>query len=104
MTAKEEGKSWFTGLVKDWKDEPALIALAIFATLEFGLFLYFQYRIFMKDELLIIRLGCMFVTALFLFGPIMAHKGTLYLLFHIQQLFHLVVVRPVVWVIYKLVH
>lgn len=104
MTAKEEWKSWFTDLVRDWKKEPVLIAKAIFATLEFGLFLYFQYRFFIMDEHLIIRLGCMFVTALFLFGPIMAHKGTLYLLFYIQQLFHLVVVRPVVWIIYKLVH
>lgn len=104
MTAKEEWKSWFTDLGKDWKKEPTIFAWAIFAILEFGFFLYFQYRIFMKDELLIIRLGCMFVTALFLFGPIMAHKGTLYLLFHIQQLFHMVIVRPVVWVIYKLVH
>lgn len=104
MTAKEEWKSWFTDLVRDWKKEPVLIAKAIFATLEFGLFLYFQYRFFIMDEHLIIRLGCMFVTALFLFGLIMAHKGTLYLLFHIQQLFHLVVVRPVVWIIYKLVH
>lgn len=104
MTAKEEWKSWFTDLVRDWKKEPTLIALAIFATLEFGFFLYSQYRIFMGDEHLIIRLGIMFVIALFLFGPIMAHKGTLFLLFHIQQLFHMVIVRPAVWVIYKLVH
>ena len=104
MTAKEEWKSLFTDLVRDWKNEPALIALAIFAALEFGFFLYFQYRIFMGDEHLIIRLGIMFVTALFLFGPFMAHEGTLYLLCHIQQLFHMVIVRPVVWVIYKLVH
>ena len=104
MTAKEEWKSLFTGLVRDWKKEPTLIALAIFATLEFGLFLYFQYRVIIMDEHLFIRLGCMFVTALFLFGPFMAHEGTLYLLCHIQQLFHMVIVRPAVWVIYKLVH
>lgn len=104
MTAKEEWKSWFTDLVRDWKKEPTLIALAIFATLEFGFFLYFQYRVIIMDEHLIIRLGIMFVTALFLFGPFMEHKGTLYLLFHIQQLFHMVIVRPAVWVIYKLVH
>jgi hypothetical protein len=28
----------------------------------------------------------------------------LFLLHYIQQLFHMVIVRPVVWVIYKLVH
>lgn len=101
MTAKEEWKSWFTDLVKDWKDEPALITLTI---LEFGLFLYFQYHAFMKDELLNLKLSFMLAFIPLMFIPIMAHMGTLILLHYIHQLFHMVVVRPVVWVIYKLVH
>lgn len=101
MTAKEEWKSWFTGLVKDWKDEPALITLTI---LEFGLFLYFQYHVFMKDELLIFKLSFMLAFIPLMFIPIMAHEGTLFLMNHLLQLFRMVVVRPVVWVIYKLVH
>lgn len=52
-------------------------------------------------------LGKFYGMAMFIpmvFVPFMLHKGSLFLLHYIQQLFHMVIVRPVVWVIYKLVH
>ena len=102
MTAKEEWKSWFTGLVKDGKDKLALITLA---TLQSGLFLYVQYRalIFLKDNSLLDKFYAMVIFIPAVLVPFMLHKGSLFLLHYIQQLFHMVIVRPVVWVIYKLV-
>lgn len=103
MTAKEEWKSWFTGLVRGGKDKLALITLTILVS---GLFLYCQYRafIFLKDESLYAKACFMVILIPMVLVPFMIHKGSLFLLHYIQQLFHMVIVRPVVWVIYKLVH
>ena len=103
MTAKEEWKSWFTGLVRDGKDKLALITLTILVS---GLFLYCQYHayIFLKDKSLLDKFYGMVIFIPMVLVPFMIHKGSLFLLHYIQQLFHMVIVRPVVWVIYKLVH
>ena len=101
MTAKEEWKSWFTSVVDFWKDETGS---AIFTTLAFGAFLYMQYHVIMMNEKLIFKLAWMFIAIPLMTLPFAGINGIMFLMDNIFRLSCMVVVRPVVWVTYKLVH